>query len=110
VKEDADQDAGPHVQLALELQEVRAEMAQLAEQVQSLQADVARLVPPDADQGGDELVTIRAGAAAVNVPYPTVCRWAKQDPEGLGVEKFGGRTYLSRRRLRFLANRRLTKF
>jgi hypothetical protein len=106
---DADQIADPYAQLALELQEVRAEMAQLAEQVEHLQGQVARLVPSDADQGGDELVTIRAGAAAVNVPYPTVCRWAKQDPEGLGVEKFGGRIYLSRRRLKFLANRRFTK-
>jgi hypothetical protein len=109
VKEDAD-DMADHAALALELQEVRAEMAQLAEQVEHLQEQVARLVPSDADQGGDELITIREGASAVNVPYPTVCRWAKQHHEALGVEKFGKRIYLSRRRLKFFANRRLTKF
>jgi hypothetical protein len=108
--EDADQIPDPARELALELEEIRAEMARLAEQFQSLQEQVARLVPSDANQGGDELITLRGGARAVNVPYQTVCRWAKQNPAALGVEKFGGRIYLSRRRLKFFANRRRTKF
>jgi glucose-6-phosphate-specific signal transduction histidine kinase len=103
-------DTDQHAQLAVELQEVRAEMAQLAEQVEHLQEQIARLVASDADEGGDELITIREGASAVNVPYPTLCRWAKQNSEALGVEKFGARIYVSRRRLKFFANRRLTKF
>jgi hypothetical protein len=84
----------------------------LALQLQQWQQELARVLvlSDDDDQGGDELVTIRGGASAVNVPYPTVCRWAKQNPEALGVQKFGARIYLSRRRLKFFANRRLTKF
>jgi hypothetical protein len=104
------EEAAPNEQLALQVQEVRAELALLAEQVQSLQADVARLAPSNGDDQGDVLVTLREGAVVVDVPYSTICRWANQNPEALGVKRIGGKIHVSQRRLRFFARRRLTKF
>jgi len=108
--EDADQIADPARELALELEEIRAEMARLAEQVESLQADVARLAPSNGDDQSDVLVTLREGAEVVDVPYSTICRWADQNPDALGVKRIGGKIHMSQRRLRFFARRRFTKF
>jgi hypothetical protein len=91
--------------------EKAAKHAPLAQWVQQWQRELAQaLVESGDDDQGDELITLREGASVVNAPYTTVHRWAKQHAASLGVEKFGGRIYLSRRRLKFLANRRFTKF
>jgi hypothetical protein len=95
---DADQIAGPHVQLALWMQQ--------------LQQDLARLLvaaPSDADDSSDVLTTCKEGAAEVNSTYQTIWRWANENPEALGVTRVGGKVFVSLRKLRFFAHRRRSK-
>jgi hypothetical protein len=60
--------------------------------------------------GSDQLVTIKEGVSAVNAPYPTIWRWANENPEALGVKRFGGKIFLSLRKLKFFAHRTRYKF
>jgi hypothetical protein len=97
--------------LASQLQQVQAEVAQLALQLQQVEAELARvlvLAPSDADELGDQLVTVKEGAAAVHSTAPTVWRWQAQHPEVLGVKRVGGKIFISLRKLRVFANRRST--
>jgi hypothetical protein len=85
----------------------------LAEQLQQWQAELARvlvLAPSDADDSADTLVSIKEAAAEINSTPQTVWRWQAQDPEALGVQRVGGKIYLSLRKLKFFAHRCRSKF
>jgi hypothetical protein len=86
----------------------RLDSAELSFQLRQVQAQWVRilLAPSDADDAGDQLVTVKEGAAAVNSTAPTVWRWQAQHPEALGVKRVGGKIYLSLRRLQLFARRR----
>jgi hypothetical protein len=82
--------------------------------LQQLQQDLAHLLvlapsDSDANDSGGHLVTVTEGARAVNAPYKTIWRWANDDPEALGVQRFGGKLLLSMRKLRFFVHRQRTK-
>jgi hypothetical protein len=69
------------------------------------------LAPSDADDPGDDrLVGCREGAVEIGSCYQTVWRWANENREALGVRRFGGKIYLSLRKLKFFAHRTRSKF
>jgi len=96
------------------VKEDAAHHAPLAQWVQQIQQDLAQLLvlapsDSDANDSGGHLVTVTEGARAVNAPYKTIWRWANENGEALGVQRFGGKIFLSLRKLRFFVHRQRTK-